>query len=133
MDVVSVALVWVSIGIALIVLLKVQAENLANMKLELRESQVSLSANAAQLMELSSRLENVNVAKTGVLIQISQELRAPLAAIKSAAMAIQECADNQPATAATFSQKILRESDRLGAMIESLLGVMDAEAVAESD
>ena len=124
MDPITIAVIWISIAVSLILLLKAQAQNLSLMKSELRANQDSLSTNAAQLAHLAGKLEDTGVLKASALIQISHELRTPLAAIKGAATAIQKYADKEPQSTASFSNTILRESERLGTMIESLLSVV---------
>ena len=124
MSISGVAIVWVSIAVALIVLLKAQAQNLTKIKTELGESRRVLSENGSYLLELSTRLQDVDAVKDGILSQLSHELRTPIAAIQESARVIKKYGESKPNTAKTFSDRILREADRLTGMIENLLGVV---------
>ena len=133
MNVLSVGIVWVSIAVALIILMKAQAQNLAKIKTELGDSRRVLSANGAHLLELSARLYDVDAVKDGLLSQLSHELRTPIAAIQQSAKVIKKYGNSKPDMASTFSDKILRETDRLTGMIETLLGVVKPAFSAKTD
>jgi len=130
MDVLSFAVIWIPIAVALLLLLKAQAKHLSTMRLELDASREALNSSGVNILALAARLDDIEGLKVGVLSQLSHELRTPVLAIREAATVITRYGQSKPETACTFGEKITREADRLSGMIENLLSVVQTNGTS---
>jgi signal transduction histidine kinase len=132
-DVLSFASIWVSVAVALVLLLKAQAKHLAEMRSELEASRHALSSSGSQVLALAARLDDIEGLKVGVVSQLSHELRTPIAAIRQAAAVITRYGDTKPDTSRSFAEKISREADRLTGMVENLFAVLNTTGSKDAD
>jgi uncharacterized protein YoxC len=95
-NVLSVAILWVSIAIALVVLLKAQAQNLASAASELEESRLTLGARSSELVVLSMKLEGLDALRKRILSELAYSVRTPVATIRTAAAAVERYGDTKP-------------------------------------
>lgn len=128
MDVISLASIWVSIAVALVLLIKAQAKHLAAMRTELNVSRQALQESGSHVLALAARLDDIEGFKVGVVSQLSHELRTPIFAIREAASVITRYGEAQPEAARSFGEKIMREADRLVGMVENLFAVLNTTA-----
>lgn len=133
MDVLSVVSIWVPIAVAMVLLLKSQANHLSAIRNELDASRRALRESGSEVLALAARLDDIEGLKVGVLTQLSHELRTPIFAIREAAAVITRYGERKPETARTFGEKIGREADRLVGMIENLLSAIKTSATKESN
>ena len=116
--------IWISIAIALVLLIRAQAIHLSAVRAELEASRQALNSSGTNVLALAARLDDIQGLKIGVLSQLSHELRTPILAIREAATTLMRHGQTKPDAAQTFGEKIAREADRLAGMIENLLAVI---------
>ncbi|MGQ9585702.1 MAG: sensor histidine kinase [Anaerolineae bacterium] len=109
------------------------AKQLRRREQELMESQAACEVRAAELAAVNQRLEELDQAKTGFMLMVTHELRAPLAAIQSYLQLILKgyvSPDDQKRTLERASER----ASELLALIADLLELSQARAQpAEAD
>jgi hypothetical protein len=120
MDLLGFASIWCSIAIALVLLLKAQAQRFAEALSELEMKRKALAASSANILPLGAGLDNIEDLNVGDISKWSRDLRTRVLAIREAAEAITTLqGQREPETARRFGRTILREADRLAGMIEN--------------
>jgi signal transduction histidine kinase len=113
MVVVDVQILWLFISASLVVLMQAQAIRLAQTNRALAESELALRKRNDELNEVNARLSEVDAEKNHFIADLSEELRAPMTAILSAARIVQRQHDQNPELVWRVVGTIMSEGDNL--------------------
>jgi len=99
----------------------------------LDRQRAALEAAAVELRDANARLEELDRLKDDFVATVSHELRTPLTAIRAFSEILHANPDLAPERRAEFTDVLIRESERLSRLIESVLTLQRPSAGPASD
>ncbi len=120
MDATSLGVLWVSIGIALTILLQAQSRRMGSIDKELASSREALYTSVTELQLANTKLRDDQRTKARALKQCSGNMASTVNEILAAADTLKEKSDAGAATAEHYSEAIINAAKQLDGMIGSL-------------